>query len=128
MANDLTNRFIILNDGTSNNRLTFRFSAASNRLSMEVHIGGVLKITIHTTFADITVTQKVALKYKESDYAFWVNGVEVGTNTLAEIWSANTLNNIDFDGFGQPFFGKTKALAVWKEALSDAELTELTTI
>ena len=128
LADDLTNRFIILNDGTSNNRLTFRFSAASNKLSMEVHIGGVLKITIHTTLADITVTQKVALKYKESDYAFWVNGVEVGTNTLAEIWSANTLNNIDFDGFGQPFFGKTKALAVWKEALTDAELTSLTTI
>ncbi len=128
LADDLTNRFIILNDGTSNNRLTFRYLAASNRLSMEVHIGGVLKITIHTTFADITVTQKVALKYKESDYAFWVNGVEVGTNTLAEIWSANTLNNIDFDGFGQPFFGKTKALAVWKEALTDAELTSLTTI
>ena len=28
----------------------------------------------------------------------------------------------------QNFFGKTKAVAVWKEALSDSELQSLTTI
>ena len=44
---------------------------------------------------------------------------------------SNRLNELDFYKNlmeYQNFFGKTKALAVWKEALSDAELTELTTI
>jgi len=124
LANDGTNRFIIMNDSTNSNRLTFRYRE-NNFMSMEVHIGGVLKFGLVVNSADITLMQKIALKYKESDYAFWINGVEVGTNTLAEIWSANTLNNIDFDGFGQPFFGKTKALAVFPY-LSDAELADLT--
>ena len=39
------------------------------------------------------------------------------------------LSNLSFNQVGSsPFYGKTKALAVWKEALSDEELTELTTI
>ena len=89
LADDGTNRFIIMNDSTNNNRLTFRYRA-SNSMSMEVHIGGVLKVSMGFN-SDITLTQKIALKYKESDYAFWVNGVEVGTNTLNEVWPANTL-------------------------------------
>ena len=125
LADDGTNRFIIMNDSTNNNRLTFRYRA-SNSMSMEVHIGGVLKVSMGFN-SDITLTQKIALKYKESDYAFWVNGVEVGTNTLNEVWPANTLNNIDFDGFGQPFFGNTKDLKIYTKALSDAELIKLTT-
>jgi hypothetical protein len=128
LANDLTNRFIIINDGTDNNRLTFRYLTTSNKLSMEIHIGGILKVAIEATIADITVTQKVGLKYKQNDYSLWVNGVEVGVNTLAEIWSANTLNNIDLLGFGQAFYGKVKSLQVYTTALSDSELAILTTI
>ena len=69
-----------MNDSTNSNRLTFRYRE-NNFMSMEVHIGGVLKFGLVVNSADITLMQKIALKYKESDYAFWINGVEVGTNT-----------------------------------------------
>ena len=130
LANDGTNRFIILNkdNDSNNNRLTFRFLPTSNRFSMEVHIGGALKLTITATVPNATLMQKIALKYKQNDYAFWVNGVEVGVSTLAEIWSPNTLNNIDFTGFGQPFYGNVRELQVFTEALTDAQLQALTTI
>jgi len=128
LANDGTNRFIIINDGTNNNRLSFRYLPSANQISFEVHIGGILKLNINPFISDTTITQKIAFKFKQNDYAAWVNGIEVGVNTLNEIWPANTLNNINFEGFGQPFFGKTKALAVWKEALTDLELQKLTTI
>ena len=38
-----------------------------------------------------------------------------------------TLSELAFDrgDGGTPFYGKTKALAVWKEALSDQELADL---
>jgi hypothetical protein len=39
-----------------------------------------------------------------------------------------SLNNIDFTGFGQPFYGNVRELQVFTEALTDNELQALTTI
>ena len=128
LADSGTNRFIIINDSTTSNRLSFRYRTNSNLLSFEVHIGGVLKLTLNYTLVDTTITQKLAFKFKQNDYALWVNGVERGISQLSEIWSANTLNSIDFTGFNQPFEGKVNALQLYKEALTDAELATLTTI
>ena len=73
--------------------------------------------------------QKIAIRYKSGDSGVYINGTKVITDTSNYV---NTLiiDNVSFDFTGNafPFFGKTKALAVWKEALSDQELTELTTI
>jgi len=73
--------------------------------------------------------QKIAIRYKSGDSGVYINGTKVITDTSNYV---NTLiiDNVSFDFTGNafPFYGKTKALAVWKEALSDQELTELTTI
>ena len=126
LADDLTNRFIILNDGSISNRLTFRYRTTSNQISMEVHIGGTEKFSLEFILNDITVNQKIALKYKKDDYALWVNGVEVSTSALNDVFTANTLNNIDFKGFGQDFYGNTKQLQYYDSALNDSELETLT--
>ena len=55
-----------------------------------------------------------------------MNGAVVYTNTTYTPPTDNSLNVLEFTRDGSsPFFGKTKALAVWKEALSDSELTNL---
>ena len=56
--------------------------------------------------------------------------MEVATQTSGVTSTANTLTRLDFQQFNaaNKFEGKTKALAVWKEALSDSELQSLTTI
>ena len=56
--------------------------------------------------------------------------MEVATDTSGNTFQIGELINLTFDnGNGNnKFFGKTKALAVWKEALTDTELQELTTI
>ena len=59
----------------------------------------------------------------------WVDGVEVATDASGNVNPENTFHRLDFgrqDGF-LPFYGKAKALAVYKEALTDAELQSLTT-
>ena len=70
----------------------------------------------------------MALKYKANDFAFWVNGVEVKATTSGITYTANTLNSLRFDrGDGVDiFFGKVKQLQVYKTALTDAQLTSLT--
>ena len=128
LANDLTNRIIGISDGTNGNRVQIYYSTASNSFIGLVYSGGVFSCSLNTTLSNATDFIKVAFKYKENDFALWVNGVEVATDTSGN--SPIGLDRLDFRlGIGiLPFFGKTKALAVWKEALSDAELTELTTI
>ena len=118
-----------LNDGTYNNVVLFRYyDTSSNDIQFQVKVGGSLQASILFTLSDAKVFNKIALKYKENDFALWVNGAKVGTDTSGTTFSAETLNKLSFnrgDG-GNPFFSKTKALAVYNTALTDAELQALT--
>tara|TARA_R110002124_G_scaffold12181_1_gene57931 strand:- start:404 stop:1573 length:1170 start_codon:yes stop_codon:yes gene_type:complete len=69
---------------------------------------------------------KLAAKYKQNDFALWVNGIEVIT-----VSSGNTptaLNSLDLKGQGLNAYGNIKDLRVYNTALTDAELQSLTTI
>ncbi len=131
LSNENVQRWIALSDGTHNNtiKLGFLNSATEYKIAFDVRVGGVNQAFLAYNFGTVAPTfKKFAVKYKQNDFALWIDGVEVATDT-----SGNTpigLSELAFDrgDGGQDFFGKTKALAVWKEALTDAELTELTTI
>jgi U3 small nucleolar RNA-associated protein 14 len=77
---------------------------------------------------DITDLNKIAFKYKENDFALWVNGVEVGTDNSGLTFPINTLTkaNLSDGGSGSDFYGKTSQIQVFNTALTDQELTELT--
>ena len=120
-----------LNDETYNNIVLFRYYDTSNNdIQVQVKVGGSIQSSILFTLSDAKAFNKIALKYKENDFALWVNGAKVGTDTSGTTFPADTLNKLSFNrGDGSnPFYGKTKALAVYKTALTDAQLTELTTI
>ena len=130
LANDGTNRYLSINDGTVSNYIYFRYVSTSNQVLMRTQVGGVTINTISTFLTDTTLNAKFALKWKSGDYAFWINGVEVGTDSSTTIFTANTLDLIEYsfptDG-GGGFPSKTKCLAVFPY-LNDTELAELTTI
>jgi hypothetical protein len=131
LADDLSGRQISLNNGTTDDRIQLYYTTPSNRVSVFYKSqSGATAFILNHTLADITQFNKLAFKWKENDFALWSNGVEVATQTSGVTSIANTLTRLDFQQFNaaNKFEGKTKALAVWKEALSDAELTELTTI
>ena len=125
LSDDGTRRYISLNDGTSQNdvRLYFSFSGFIAVLSK---VGGVTQVFLQSNAYAQTDFNKVAFKYKENDFALWVNGTKVDTDTSGLVNPPNTFNQLTFDGNGLKFLGKTKCLAVWKEALSDQELADLT--
>jgi hypothetical protein len=126
LANDGTNRLISLSDGTADERLFLQYSTTDNRLQFLVKNGGSTQCNIIYDASDLTAVHKVAAKYKANDFALWVDGVEIGTDTSGNV--ASGLSKLQFDrGYsGLPFYGKTKELAVFKEALTDAELESLT--
>ena len=70
---------------------------------------------------------RMAVKYKSGDVALWLNGFEVDTDTTTFSFG-DSFDQLAFDyGSGSfPFHGRTKELAVFKEALTDSELESLT--
>jgi len=128
LANDLTNRFIVLSNGTSNNTIAVYYTSVSNRIRYIYEIGGVQSCSITYDSATITDLNKIALKWKVNDFSLWVNGTEVGTDISGAVHAANTINNLSLKrSDGLDFFGKIKQLIVYKTALTDTELTTLTT-
>jgi hypothetical protein len=130
LSNDGGNRRISLNDGSDNNRINLMFTSVSNQIVCNYKANGTTRVSLSTISYSVIDINKIAFKWKLGDFQLFVNGVKISTDNNTTMINANTLNTIDFrDGNAlNPFFGKTKALAVWKETLSDEELAELTTI
>jgi len=133
LANENVQRILSISDGTHNNtvKLGFLNSATDYRLFADIRLGGVNQAFLTFNFGAVAPTfKKCAIKYKQNDFALWIDGVEVATDTSGNTFSANTLNELTFTrgDAAQNFFGETKCLAVWKEALTDTQLAELTTI
>tara|TARA_B100000497_G_scaffold56412_1_gene64439 strand:- start:185 stop:1579 length:1395 start_codon:yes stop_codon:yes gene_type:complete len=129
LANDGTNRTIALNKDT-NDRIQMYFNTSTNGLSIFYKAqSGATSFIMNETLTDVTLFNKICFKWKANDFALWVNGVETDTVSSGVTPTANTLNALEFEMFNDssPFYGKCKALAVFNEALSDDELTQLTT-
>ena len=77
----------------------------------------------------VTNFNKIAFKWKVDDFALWVNGSEIQTDSSGTTFSAATLDNINFsaqNGTSSAAQAKVKAVRVYKEALSDTDLQNLT--
>jgi hypothetical protein len=130
LADDGTLRMLNINDGTKNNRVGLQYSSTTNLITAAYDISGAGQATISYTLSDANSFNKIAFKYKQNDFALWVNGVEVGTDTSGNVLPSNTLNNIESQ-YGDDrfyFYGNVKQVAVFNEALSDSELATLTTL
>ena len=78
----------------------------------------------------ITNNNKVAVGYKSGDFVMYVNGVQVDSNTSATAIPSG-MNQVAINKWlGATGFQKqsTKAVALWKTRLTNAQLATLTTI
>ena len=127
LADDGTFRFLGLSDGSNNNRVVMLYYTSANKIRAIVSSGGTKYVDVNYQLTNILDFHKIAIKYSLNDFALWIDGVEVITDTILN--APIGLDRLDFLLSGaNNFYGKTKAVAVWKEALTDAELIELTTI
>ena len=126
LANDTVTKTISLSDGSSNNKIElFYFGGVA--IYTNVFVGGVSQGFLSKSI-DITNYIKVAYSYKLNNTALWVNGVKVATDNSVNMPIALSELNFDNGTGSNPFYGKTKSVQVYTTALSDAELTSLTTI
>ena len=129
LADDLTFRGVSLSDGTYNNRCVLRYGGASNRINVLVSSAGSIVFDNNFILSNIKDFSKIAIKWKANDFALWVNGSEVATDTsgasptgLSQFQFADSINSSVF------FYGKTNQVLYFPTALSDADLTNLTTL
>jgi len=130
LADDGINRYITISDSSNSNYVRLTYTTTSNQLGARYYVNGSFQCALTHILTDETEFTKAAFKWKENDFALWVDGTEVATDASGNVNPENTFHRLDFrrqDGFF-PFYGKVKALAVYKEALTDAELQSLTTI
>jgi hypothetical protein len=109
----------IYEDGDSTDKVIIQNSAeAANRIIFVVRANSS---TLFQPREDIpTGRNKIALKYKSGDIDVFLNGTKIETSSSTFTF-ANTLNKVQI---GQP--NKVYQVMIFNEALSDAELIELT--
>ena len=95
---------------------------------IQLRVGGGAFWVVNTSEADVTQNNKVAVRYKAEDHAVFLNGFKLSTDTSNTIFAAGTLDRVNFSAYGTAgeFRGENKALAVYKTALTDTELANLT--
>ena len=124
-ADYTTYRYMGLTDGGSDNRVIILYYNSSTRIRVLLSSGGTKYFDAYYAVTSIEDFHKVALKWKENDFALWIDGVERATDTsgLAPIG----LNTVALDqAGGDNFYGKVKQLQVYDTALTDEQLLQLT--
>jgi len=121
-----TYRAISLNDGTNNECVRLRFNTTSNTINGLVRDGGAGIAQTSYQVSDIKQFHKAAFKYKSGDCQLWIDGVQRDTSADTFTLSTQTQLNFNQGTSSDIFYGKCKAIRVYKEALSDTDLQNLT--
>jgi len=122
LADDGTYRLMSIEDA-SNSFIYLGYKDTSNVVRARMEVGGVTSFNMEYVLSDETEFNKVAVKWKVNDFALWVNGVEVETDTSGGSFNTDTLNKLSFNrNSSSSFLGKTKDLRVYNTALTDLEL------
>ena len=123
---DNTYKRISLNNGSYVNSVVFDF-IDDNNLYGKIFVGGSPIATILASGLNIENNNKLAFKYKQNDFALWVNGVQVGVDTSGSTPSGLNTLSLDLAG-NQDFYGNTKQIKYFNTALTDLQLQQLTTL
>jgi hypothetical protein len=117
---------IQINGGNNVNSLKIFFNQADT-ISVITRVGGSNNVVkTAQTIASSTAMNKFALVWKLNDYKLYYNGDELWSVTSASVYPIGTLNNLEFKNQDIPFEGKVKQLQVYKTALTDEQLLQLT--
>ena len=121
-------RISISNGGAGQRVLLYKSSTSKVIGAIVSNVGSQFNV-LYTYTGSADDFFKMAIKWKENDFAFWVNGVEVATDNSGT--TPVGLNELQLTGGGgttDPFYGKTKDLQVYDVALTDLELEVLTSL
>jgi hypothetical protein len=105
--NDAVSRPISISDGTTSNRINLFFPSSQTQVVGRVSSAGVTVADMIYTGINQSLFNKIAVKYKINDFALWINGVEVLTDSSGAVPTG--LKELSFNNASTTkFFGKAK--------------------
>lgn len=116
---------LVFSDGTSNNRIGVGFNT-SDRIEGFIITGGVVQAVMSTAFTTGT-NYKIALTYRNNNVAFFVNGVKIAEDLVANIPSCSRIGMDSGSSGSGLFYGEGRAWLLLPTALTDAEAIAATT-
>jgi hypothetical protein len=118
-----------LSDGSADNRIYLAFSGAnSNIIRARIFNSGTLQSNIITSEITSVGTYKLAIAYKNNDVVFYMNGVQIGTDTSATIPICSQIDLGHNYNAGSQFNDRINNANIWKTRLTNSQLAELTTL
>ena len=111
-------------NSTSNSNL-IRLYYYQNKIVANIKVGGVTVVEYVHTLSSPVLIIKVAFKYKQNDFAFWVNGIKVGSDSLGNVPTGLNVLSFDYAG-GSDFYGNTKQIQYFDSVLNDSDLETIT--
>jgi hypothetical protein len=124
-VDDNSDRKIAIVEGATQNQVSIGYSISSKKIRAITYDGAVKGETF-TNACNVLDFNKIAYKYKNLDNQLWVNGFLLDTSNNTNILDGVTLDNLGFDANASDFYGTTKEVIAFNEALSDTELEALT--
>ena len=120
-------RLLGLDNGTSQNYIKIGFGNNNGNFWILAVVNGVTVInSTNAVSNNANQFYKIAVRYKSGDSVIYIDGVPVLTSSTT--FSSGTFTDLDFTHFtgSSHFFGKVKQLQVYNTALTDEQLTSLT--
>jgi hypothetical protein len=129
LANDGTVRRLSISDGSTANRIILEFNASSNTVRAFVVSANTIYYSASEVLSDTTNYNKVAIKYKQNDFALWINGFEFDVDNSGDTpINLSVMQFADGDNSGSRFYGNVKQIQYFDTALTDQELQQLTSL
>ena len=126
-TNSGENNYFSIGDTTgTRDGVELHFRSESSRIRGIIYSNDSVTVNISTYSFNKTNNNKIAFKYKDNDFAIWVNGTEAVTASSGA--APLKLSNLQFADANNSnrWYGKCKQVLVFNEALSDSELATLT--
>ena len=98
---------------------------ANNKFQFFQLFGGSLQVNIESIASSGVF--KLAGAYKNNDYIFYINGVQIGSDTSASVPDTSEIN-IGSLASGNQFGNRIKSVQLYKTRLTNSELAQLTTL
>jgi hypothetical protein len=125
-AND--GRIVAISDGTLDNRFSL-ITKGGNIIRAEVSAAGSGQVLINTA-ALTSGVHKIALAYKQDDFAFYVDGTQIGTDTNGTVPACSQifLGKRETTTLADFLNNRIRSAALYTTRLTNAELAALTTL
>jgi hypothetical protein len=119
---------ISLSDSSSSNYISID-TTSGKAIFARVQSGGTTQATINTSgsYFEDGERLKCAIAYKANDFAFYINGTQIGTDTSGSVPSTDDIRFARFNG-SIAANQSVNELKLYNTRLSNSELATLTTI